>query len=336
MKDFLPIRLHIARKLARLSMDLLVERTGGVVTKQSISRYERGVMCPKRDVMRALSKALSISEAYFFGENLSIDIPALRTSANNRLSQEEILQMEAQLSFWLEQYLGKEQQLGVQRPFENPLCDICVSTPDDAIRAANLLRERWHCGDGPISSVVRLIERKGVKIMSAQLPEGVWGMSAWADAKYPLIVLDFRAEKTTIERLRFTAVHELAHLLLSFSDESEFDEEKLCNKFASYFLFPIDTFIEELGAPQRTMLTLPELIDLKNVYGVSIAALVHEAWDLKMISRNHYDWWYDACIKKNPKEIGWGGYLFPETIGREHRLDSVLEIKLKGKTDKQP
>ena len=49
-----------------------------------------------------------------------------------------------------------------------------------------------------------------------------------------------------------------------------------------------------------------------------------------MITREHYDWWYDECINKNHKEIGWGEYKFPETIGREKRLEyRINNIKTK-------
>ena len=66
------------------------------------------------------------------------------------------------------------------------------------------------------------------------------------------------------------------------------------------------------------------MIDLKEVYGVSIAAQVHEAWDIRMISREHYDWWFDENINKNRLEEGWGEYAFPETVGREKRMDARL------------
>ena len=79
-----------------------------------------------------------------------------------------------------------------------------------------------------------------------------------------------------------------------------------------------------MGGTWRDFLTLEEMIDLKELYGVSVAAQVHEALDLQMISREHYDWWYDERINKNRKEIGWGKYKFPETIGREKRIESRI------------
>lgn len=71
------------------------------------------------------------------------------------------------------------------------------------------------------------------------------------------------------------------------------------------------------------------MIDLKELYGVSIAAQVHAAWDLGMISREHYDWWYDERIKKNKLEDGWGVYNFPETIGREKRMEARINATTK-------
>lgn len=324
--DEFAIRLKEARLMMGFSMDKLVERTGGVITKQSISRYERGVMRPKRDAEAALAKALNISEDYFHGTNLQIDLPMLRSTSDDKLTTGELAALEAKLSFWAEQYLDKEKKAGIHTCFKNPVPKTPVAELDDTIHAANLLRKRWNCGDGPLPGLLRLLERKGIKIMAMELPHDVWGMSTWADKKHPLIVIDLRPEKTTVDRLRFTAAHELAHLLLTFPKSLEHKQiEKLCSKFAGFFLFPKDTFIDEMGSAKRTQLTLEELIDLKEVYGVSVAAQVHEAWDLQMIPREHYDRWYDERIKKNRKETGWGDYKFPETIGRERRIESRIE-----------
>lgn len=319
--DSFSIRLREARQMMGLSMDKLVERTNGAITKQSISRYEKGIMRPKRDALQAIAKALNISEEYFEGTNLKIDMPMLRTTSNGKLSEEELQALEAKFSFWAEQYLAKEKEAGFPTRFKNPVKGTKVSTLEDAIHAADLLREKWHCGDGPIASILRLLERKGIMILAANLPEYVFGMSTWADKKHPLIVLDMRPEKSTIERLRFTAAHELAHLLLAFPVNAELDIEKRCNKFAGFFLFTKQALIEEMGSEKRDVLTLEEMIDLREVYGISIAAQVHAAWDIRMISREHYDWWFDEKIKKNRLEVGWGEYIFPETIGRERRMD---------------
>ena len=319
------IRLHEARMMMGLSMEKLAELTGGIITKQSISRYEKGLMLPKRVAKLAMAKALNISDSYFDGTNLKIDMPMLRTTSNGKLSEDELQALEAKLSFWAEQYLTKEKDAGFPTQFQNPIKDTKVSTLEDAIQASILLREKWHCGDGPIASILRLLERKGIMILAATLPDYVFGMSTWADKKHPLMILDFNPEKSTVEKLRFTAVHELAHLLLSFPQESEYSVEKRCDLFASFFLLPKQTFIEELGAEKREKITLDEMIDIKELYGASLAASIIAARDYGIITTEYKRAWYAEHIEPNPREIGNGHYAFPETLGREKRVNSIIK-----------
>ena len=322
-KSFIPIRLREARNMCGYSLDQFVKAADVCVTRQSIYNYERGVMQPKPEMVKVFADTLGVSEHYFYGNSTKIDIPMLRTTGDDLLSEEELQHFEVMLSYWAERYLLMEKKVGLKSDFSNPLADITVSTLDDVILAADRLREVWRCGSGPLPAVLRLMERKGIKILSTELPDGILGLSTFADESHPLIVVDMRPQKTSIERLRFTACHELAHILLHFSDEC--NVEKMCNKFANFFLFPKQTFIEEMGAEHRNQLTLEEMIDLKELYGISIAAQVHAAWDLRMISREHYDWWYDEMIKKNQLEEGWGIYSFPETIGREKRVEARMK-----------
>ena len=322
-KSFIPIRLREARNMCGYSLDQFVKTANLRVTRQSIYNYERGVMQPKPEMVKVFADTLGVSEHYFYGNSTKIDIPMLRTTGDDLLSEEELQHFEVMLSYWAERYLLMEKNVGLKSDFSNPLADITVSTLDDVILAADRLREVWRCGSGPLPAVLRLMERKGIKILSTELPDGILGLSTFADESHPLIVVDMRPQKTTIERLRFTACHELAHILLHFSDEC--NVEKMCNKFANFFLFPKQTFIEEMGAEHREQLTLEEMIDLKELYGISIAAQVHAAWDLRMISREHYDWWYDEMIKKNRLEEGCGIYSFPETIGREKRVEARMK-----------
>lgn len=318
-------RLHEARQMMGLSMEKLAELTGGIITKQSISRYEKGLMLPKRVAKLAMAKALNISDSYFDATNISIDMPMLRTTSNGKLSEDELQALEAKLSFWAEQYFIKEKEAGFPTQFQNPIKDTKVSTLEDAIQASILLREKWHCGDGPIASILRLLERKGIMILAATLPDYVFGMSTWADKKHPLMILDFNPEKSTVEKLRFTAVHELAHLLLLFPQESEYSVEKRCDLFASFFLLPKQTFIEELGAEKREKITLDEMIDIKELYGASLAASIIAARDYGIITTEYKRAWYAEHIEPNPREIGNGHYAFPETLGREKRVNSIIK-----------
>lgn len=319
------IRLRAARLMSGLSMAQLADRCRIGLTRQSISRYEQGAMTPKPPLLHALAEALAISTDYLMGHGVEIDRPMLRTGIGSGMGDEATEMISAQVAYWAEQYLAEEQRTGIAHTFVNEIAPVVVGTQDEALKAAQLLRKSWRCGEGPLPHLLRLMERKGIKILDTPLPKDVYGLSTWADAIHPLIIIDSRPEKTTVERLRFTACHELGHLILTIADGTEAAmTKKLCSKFASYFLFPPDTYIEEVGA-HRNNITLAELADLRGVYGTSIAAMVHQAYDLGIIGREHYDWWYDEMIKKNPREEGWGQYDIAETIGRENRIKSISE-----------
>lgn len=320
-------RLKAARSIRQISLEQLSQLVQQPVTKQSLSRYESGIMVPRSKLLGAIAQALDISCAYFEGNNLHLDPSMLRSSSGAKLTEPELSHITSILSFHTELFLKKELQTDMQVNFDTSLqLPPAVSCFSDAMKAAHELRRQWHCGDGPIASILRLCERRGIKIFKAELPDHVFGLSTWAEGCYPLMLLDMRPSKTTVERLRFTAAHELGHLLLTFSEGVQV--EKLCNQFAACFLLPAHTLIEELGGNSRSEIYLEELIDLRELYGLSVAALVHEAHDLHLISRQHYDWWFDTVIKRNLLEEGWGHYAFPETLGKEKRMNARLQHQL--------
>jgi Zn-dependent peptidase ImmA (M78 family) len=54
-------------------------------------------------------------------------------------------------------------------------------------------------------------------------------------------------------RKRFTIAHELAHLLLDFSDCETHTHEKLCHSFAGAFLLPEKILRDEFGGERRKL-----------------------------------------------------------------------------------
>ena len=66
------------------------------------------------------------------------------------------------------------------------------------------------------------------------------------------------------------AARELGHLLLTLpeivSEDKKPTIEKRCNMFASFFLLPKSTYIEEMGSAHREEVTVEEMIDIKEQY----------------------------------------------------------------------
>ncbi len=312
------LRLKMARTMRGLSMDELVARLDGIVSKQSISKYERGLMMPNSKVLLALSKCLGLPIDFFFRTTVDVGRISFREDAKlPPRSSERIITLAQEK---LERYLMLEDLLAINSKFKNPLLRLVINNYDDVEAAAERLRKEWTLGTYPIFSIYEMLESVGVKIMELEVAgSNVMGFSTVVNDNIPLIVVNL-AVNNTVERKRFTALHELAHLLLRFSPDVDAKLcERLCHRFASAVLCPRSVFYRELGE-KRTVLTLDELISLKSRYGISVAAIVHRAKDLGVISTEYYNHIFDHRIHQNPMEEGWGGYPIPERTDRFERL----------------
>ena len=123
-------------------------------------------------------------------------------------------------------------------------------------------------------------------------------------------------------------MHELAHILLHIKQKEEtiINEERIANRFAGALLFPQDSAIKRFGN-QRTSVNMKELISVRNLYGISIAALTHRLYDLQIINKQCYDYMFDHFINLNPLEKEWGCYQINEVADRLDLLKSRLTIK---------
>jgi len=98
------------------------------------------------------------------------------------------------------------------------------------------------------------------------------------------------------ERKRFTAMHELGHLLLDFDDAfPQKDVERFCNLFANEMLISLDVFKKLLGV-SRHDISLNELRAIQSNYGISVEAQMFKAKQLGIISESRYKYF---CITKN-------------------------------------
>ncbi|MCK4432251.1 MAG: helix-turn-helix transcriptional regulator, partial [Candidatus Aminicenantes bacterium] len=104
-------RLRSARKMASLSMEDLVKKAGGVVTKQSISKYEKGMMKPSSDVLIHLASALGVKPEYFF-RHTTIEISQMQFRKRAKLPAKVIESLKQRTIDFLERYIELESILG--------------------------------------------------------------------------------------------------------------------------------------------------------------------------------------------------------------------------------
>ncbi|MCF8304080.1 MAG: XRE family transcriptional regulator [Bacteroidales bacterium] len=301
--------------MASLSQDQLVEKMGHIVSKNAISKYERGLMLPNSKILLALSKALNVKSDYFFRSNM-ISIDKMEFRKKRKLGIKQIDSIKENVIEFIERYLELEQHLGINSEFQNPLCEIEIQHPEDIEQSASTLLNKWNLGINALPNVIDLLEDNEIKVVEINARNEFDGLSGYASKKYPVIVLN---KNFSVERKRLTALHELGHLLLSFHESfDEKEKEKMCFRFAGALLLPQKTLKAELGV-KRSNISKQELILLKEQYGISGQALMARARDLGIISDQTYRRFF-VIISRNRQEKGLGYYQGKEEPVRFRQL----------------
>jgi len=304
MNNVFAKRLKSARIRAALSQDQLVKKMGGIVSKNAISKYERGEMMADSKVLLALARALNVKSDYFF-RPFTVQINQVEFRKKNRLSVKAANAIKQKVTDFIERYLEVEQFLNIQSDFSNPIAGLSVSTKADVEQAAIKVRTAWNLGMNALPNVIDTLENKEIKVVEIEAPEEFDGFSGWADGKIPLIVIN---KGYSVERKRLTALHELGHLLLILPESTSHKEkERFCFQFAGAMLIPKMTFKNEMGE-FRSQLSEPELIAMKETYGMSVQAIMARAKDLGIITEAYFIQ-FRKWISHNRAETGLGAYL---------------------------
>lgn len=300
--------------MAGLSLQGLADRMETGITKQALSQYEKGKIKPTSSAIIALSNALDLPVDYFFKKS-DVKLENLEFRKSSTLSHKEIEAVRFKAMDYLEKCLEIEELMNVEYNFVNPLGKNIVSDKRDIENYANELREVWELGLDPIPDVIALLEEKKIKVFEIDAPDEFSGLSSITDGIAVIVV----NSNSNIVRKRFTALHELAHLIFYFSDDiSEKDREYYCYYFAGAFLFPEEVFIEELGR-KRTSILLNELVLLENYYGISVQAIMRRAYELGLISDSKYKD-YNIWLSKSGKK--------KEQLGEFNGNEKPMRFKL--------
>lgn len=327
MTDIDYSKVKLARMSQRLSMDDVVKRMGDkAISKNSISRIERGLLRPSLLTFEAIAEACNVPLDYFYADDFRVSGIDFRFSKDMPTKKTE--QVKAAVISEIRKCYSAERQICTACCNLQQFGRIAVSTYDDAEDAAVCLRKKLEIGRQPIFSVYELLMNNGVHIIDMDIEEdSILGLSTFVSGTIPFIIVNSRTNMTT-ERKRFTALHELAHLMLDIRLLPEMDNngetskynhlpyrvtvktpttERLCHHFASAMLLPKESVFLRLGHVRRK-LSLKELVSIRNMYGISIAATVHRCHDLAIIDDTEYDNLYDNLINKNIMETGWGEF----------------------------
>lgn len=279
-------RLSSARKMAGMSLQDLEDKLEKYVTRQTLHKYEQGLLKPDSKALYAIAKALNVPVDYLVTEPaVHVELESIEyRKFSTKLSETEQVAIEERAKDYFSRYFELEQLLNCAEEAEYFTYEKVITTAEEAEDAAKALRKRWKLGYDPIPDVVEMLEDKGYKVIELDAPEGFDGMKAEIGNKKVIVLKKIMEEGGDVVRKRLTALHELAHHSLEFSNElTHKQEEKLCHAFASAVLYPADMAIRELSK-DRFHFYQNELILIKERWGISYTAVFARALQLGIIS----------------------------------------------------
>lgn len=278
-------RFKCARHLSGLSLQDLAEKLERKISRQALHKYETGDVVPDSEMIQMLCGVFNVRPDFFY-MSATVDIKKVEFRKTNTLPSKEQNRIVEVVKDSVARYLEIESILNIQTTFDNPLAGLDqISSIDDVESAAEKLRLSWGIGNSPISSCLELLEDNNIKIIEVSVEDGFDGMQAFVNDTIPVIAIN-RMKLKSPDRIRFTILHELGHLLLPIENLPEKEKERYCNQFAASLLISKTSAFKELGS-KRNKLMIEELGELKKEYGISIQALVMRAKDLDIISKNY-------------------------------------------------
>ena len=284
LKDIFKLRLKSAREMNGLSMAALAAKMDGIVSPQAVYKYEAGKMLPNSTVLNALCDVLGVDPDYFF-KPVTVALQGISFRKKAKMTETEKKMIIGKIKDGIERYYEIEDLCGISRSFSMNFHDAVVSDEGTVYELAERLRREWNLGSSGISNVIGLLEEHGILVVETDVSEDFDGLSGNADGS-PVIVLN---KNFTPERKRFTALHELGHILMKFSDNlTQKKIESLCHLFANEVLIPRNTFKDAVGDISSKPIHIDQFVDLQMLYGVSIDALMYKAMKLEMIPQSRY------------------------------------------------
>lgn len=316
MKKSVGERIRSARRMRGLTQDELSQRLSPKISKDALAKFERGDNFPGSSTLLALKKALGVTLDYLFRPTADA-ISEVRYLKKSSISARELDMVTETVKDKIERYNDIEDSLGVGVGFDSS-SGYAVSNLDDVCAAALSLRRDWGIGEESAVSVIDNLEANGIRVVEVSAPADFRGMCGYANTNRPFIVLN---ESLDAETKRFTALHELAHIVLRFGEEKTSKEvEALCDSFASEVLLPRSVFIKLIGARRKDII-LSELRNLQRLFGISVPALMHKAAYAGVISEKRYRYFCDLMKKEKFKNEVTQSVFVPE---RSFRFESLV------------
>lgn len=285
---FNPKRLRQALIYRNMTASELAERTDEV--RSTVSMYQNGkVDSVDIEKVKKFSKELKFPMNFFFEvDEIFAKSPVyfrsqLTAKKNYRDAQKVKLEFLINVYRFLNKY--------IEFPKLNiPNCS--GLSPEDA---ADLLRQKWGLGDGPIKNLIRVAENNGIIVACCSTQTNAidaFSKRFTIESSEEAFIIGYSANKQTAARIHFDIAHELGHICLhDWEDIDEIDKDEFkekeseANRFAAAFLLPEEPFSIDA---RITPLSIPAYTKLKAKWKTSIQAMIMRTRNLNIIKHEVY------------------------------------------------
>jgi len=304
-------RLTLARERRGLAGFELAEMSG--LTPVHLSRLESGqANNPDEATLAKLASALQYPVEFFGKQG---DVEELNVDTVSFRSLKKMSAKERNAALWAGT-LGLEVYDWIDAKYDLPPPDLPdFNGQNHPAVAARLLRQHWGLGDRPIGNVLKLLESRGIRILSLEeKTKNVDAYSFWRNDKPFIFLNTFKTPEHSV----FDCGHEVGHLTCHrhAGPRSSKTAEIEANLFASAFLMPED---DVKACFAYRPITIKDVLKNKIRWKVSAMAMVVRLHQISFLS----DWQFRSfCI-----ELGRLGYRTSEKVGIE-REKSVLWYKI--------
>lgn len=285
---FDPARLTQARRLAGKKKTEVARKLN--VSAVAVGQWEAGTHPPRPDHVGHLADFLQVPPAF-----LAAGRPYARlesSAAHFRSLRKTPAQQRTKAIAFAEQVW--ELVYALEKRVQLPPVDLPGFTAGevslelaDPVLAAQALRRAWGLGTAPIPRMVRLLETHGVIVTLVPFAGSATAtVDAFSTSQLPRPIVVLTPDRADdVYRHRFTAAHELGHLLLhGDAVAGDIMQEKEADRFAAEFLTPGEVVRPDL--PPR--MDLKALGYLGKKWGVSVDSLVYRCREVGTVSDPAY------------------------------------------------
>lgn len=303
MREFSPFSLTLAREYRGQSRTDLSNSVG--ISAQSISNYEAGKQVPRLQVVLDISKELDFPSSFFFKKieprvhnNVFFRSFASAKKSSRNAATYKLRIIEHILTF-IDNYIVTDDNCLPSFDFGNKVAELNNAKIESIAQDA---RMHFNIKKGPIESMAHLLERAGCILICDNTGDvKIDAHSTWSlKTKTPIIIY---SQGKSSSRTRLTLAHELCHLILHKSVNANKDNikklETQANAFAAAFLMPKDEYIDDVKRVSKGKIRIQHFLQLKEKWGVSIAAQILRCYNTGIIDNSQYTNLYISLSRNN-------------------------------------